>query len=215
VADGDRSTVKRSHSALDPASPRARIAAEAARLLAREEASTPDRARRKAAQRLGYAAPSLWPSEAEVQQALRDYQRVFGEPTDLPTLERLLDAATEALAHFADFDPEVCSGIAGQPPRRERQIQLLLYSDDPDAPLHRLLEAGLAHRTRRGSLHAEGLGVLQVDHLEVAVGGVEFRLSPLPRRLRGLRLRPRPDAEPLPRLGATRLAALRQGEGSR
>lgn len=201
--------MKRPRKAADPSSPRVRIAVEAARLLAREEAASPDRARRKAAQRLGYDLPALLPSEAEVLQALRDYQRVFGEAADLPDLEHLQRAATEALAHFADFDPELCSGIAEEPPRRERQIQLLLYSDDPDAPLHRLLDAGLAHRTRRGSLHAEGLGTLQVDHLDVAVGEVEFRLTTLPRRCRTLRLRSRADGEPLPRIGAARWQARR------
>jgi hypothetical protein len=199
--------VKRPSKVADPSSPRARIAAEAARLLAREEAASPDRARRKAAQRLGYDLPALLPSEAEVLQALRDYQRVFGEAADLPALEDLQRAASEALAHFADFDPELCSGLAEEPPRRERRIQLLLYSDDPDAPLHRLLEAGLAHRTRRGSLHAEGLGTLQVDHLDVAVGGVEFRLTPLPRRCRALRLRARAGGEVLPRVGSARWQA--------
>lgn len=196
--------MKRPHKAADPASPRARIAAEAARLLAREEAASPDRARRKAAQRLGFDLPALLPSEAEVLQALRDYQRVFGEAPDLPPLELLERAAGEALAHFSDFDPEVCSGIAEAPPRRERQIQLLLYSDDPDAPLHRLLEAGLAHRTLRGSLHAEGLGRLAVDHLDVVVGGVEFRLTPLPPRCRTRKLRLRAEGEPLPRIGVAR-----------
>lgn len=199
--------MKRPSKAADPSSPRARIAAEAARLLAREEAVNPDRARRKAAQRLGVDLPALLPSEAEVLQALRDYQRVFGEAPDLPALEHLARAASGALTHFSDFDPEVCSGIAEDPPRRERQIQLLLYSDDPDAPLHRLLEAGLAHRTVRGSLHAEGLGRLQVDHLDVVVGGVEFRLTPLPRRCRGLRLRQRAEGAPLPRIGAARWQA--------
>jgi hypothetical protein len=192
----------RSRQPLDPSSPRARVAAEAARLLARDEAAGAEQARRKAARRLGIDEPALWPSEAEVQQALRDYQRLFGESAELPALAVLEAAADAALTHFAEFEPELCGGLAEAPPRRERVVQLLLYAEDPDAPLHRLLEAGLAHRVRRGSLLADGLGLLQVDHLDLRVGEVAFRLTPLPPRCRAVRLRARADAEPLPRIGA-------------
>lgn len=191
-------------------SARARIAAEAARLLARDEAAGLPQARRKAAQRLGIGDPAQMPADGEIREALLAYQRVFGEPADLPPLATLQQAAAEALAHFAEFDPDLCGGLAEQPPRRERQVQLLLYSDDPDAPLHRLLDAGLAHRVSRGSLHAEGLGVLQVDHLDVRAGEIEFRLTPLPPRCRGRRLRHSADGDPLPRVSGKAWLAIRR-----
>lgn len=195
--------MKRRRETPDMSSPRARIAAEAARMLARGEASSGERARRKAARKLGIDEPSLQPSDAEVAEALRDYQRLFGEADDLPSLAQLEQAAGEALQHFAGFTPELCGGLAEQPPRREPVIHLLLYVDDPDAPLHRLLEEGIPHRVRRGSLYADGLGALSVDHLELTAGGVDILLTPLPLRCRGAALRRSVHAEPLPRVGAS------------
>ncbi|GIX34558.1 MAG: hypothetical protein KatS3mg126_0337 [Lysobacteraceae bacterium] len=186
-----------------------RIAEEAARLLARDEAATVDAARRKAARRLGVARPAELPTDAAIHEALRAYRALFGDPHRESAAERLREAL-EAMRWMSAFGPELAEPLDPASPG-SGAIRILLYCDDPDAPLQRLMEAGMRWRQRRARLHGPRERVVTVDVLSVYAGMQEFEFWPLPRTLRGTPLRDAPLGDPLPRTstGAVALALRR------
>lgn len=181
-----------------------RIADEAGRLLARDEAPTLDAARRKAALRLGARDPAQLPSDAQVQAALHAYRELFGTATAESPAERSRVAA-EVMRFMADFRPELAES-PGQPTvHPDQPLRILLYSEDPDAPLHRLLDEGIRHRLRRDRLFRGDHSAASVDVLVVDQGRLPVELWTLSPRLRGTPLQDSPLGDPLPRI---RLSAL-------
>jgi hypothetical protein len=181
-----------------------RIADAAARLLARDEAATLDSARRKAAARLGLKSPSQLPDDRLILDALGAYRALFCAPE--PPAAPRWQAALEAMRFMADFRPELTETPSG-PCLPQQALSVLLYCEDPDAPLHRLLEAGLRHRIRRDALYRGDAGRVVVDVLRVDRDHLPVEFWPLPPSLRGVALGVSPHGEPLPRI------SLRRAEG--
>lgn len=181
-----------------------RIAQEAARLLATDEAASVDAARRKAAARIGIKDAAQLPDDAAIRAALAAYRALFSPPTSDPAPEpeeasaQRLALAVDAMRFMREFLPELAEHDAALPDHQA--LRILVYSEDPDAPLHRLLDAGRRHRVRRERL-IEGAGrqPLAVDVLEVAVERERVEFWPLPPRLRGARLADSVLGEPIRR----------------
>lgn len=172
-------------------------------MLARDEAASLDSARRKAAARLRAKAPAQWPDDQQILDALSAYRTLFGAPGQAPGQGSRWHAALEAMRFMAAFRPELGESPAG-PALPQQALRVLLYSEDPDAPLHRLLEAGVRHRLRRASLHRSSGAHVVVDVLLVASDDLLIEFWPLPPSLRGVTLSVSPLAEPLPRIGLRR-----------
>lgn len=188
-----------------------RIAQEAARLLAHDEAASVDAARRKAAARIGIKDPAQLPDDQTIRAALATYRALFGEQLHAPAAgaaeasEQRLELAIDAMHFMREFEPELAEADpalgAGQ------ALRILIYSEDPDAPLHRLLDAGRRHRLRRERLIESGRSSITVDVLEVRVEEQALEFWPLPVALRGRILADTPHSDPLRRQS---LAALRR-----
>ncbi len=108
---------------------RARIAQEAARIMAETGLEDFALAKRKAAFHLGLNDALALPSNWEVEQALMDYQRLFQAHHQPKALEERRKLALQSMAFFAPFEPRlvgsVLSGTAGE----HSDIQLHLFSD--------------------------------------------------------------------------------------
>lgn len=182
-----------------------RIAEEAGRLLARGEAVSLDAARRKAAARLGARGSAELPSDAQVQAALHAYRDLFGSAAEASTAERGR-VATEAMRFMADFGPEWAELPGHSTVQPDQPLRILLYSEDPDAPLHRLLDDGIRYRLRRDRLFRADHSAEPVDILVVDQDRLPVEFWTLAPRLRGTPLQDSPLGDPLPR---TRLSALR------
>lgn len=107
---------------------RARIAQEAARLIAEEGLTDFLAAKRKAAQRLGAPNTRHMPRNQEIEEALLAYQRLFQADTQPRVLHDLRDAAAVAMRQFQSFRPRltgaVLSGTAGE----HAEIELHLFA---------------------------------------------------------------------------------------
>ncbi len=112
---------------------RHRLANEAARLMAEGGFRDYHLAKLKAAERLGIHDDASLPRNREIEQALREYQRLFaGEPQQQAVQVRR-EAALRALEFFAGFSPRLAGPVLEGTADTYSPVHLQLHTDDADA----------------------------------------------------------------------------------
>ncbi|ALN84326.1 hypothetical protein IEQ11_04590 [Lysobacter capsici] len=111
---------------------RHRLAHEAARLIAESGIRDYHQAKLKAAERLGIFDDASLPRNREIEDALREYQRLF-QRDNLDGLRQRREAALRALEFFAPFEPRLVGPVLDGTADARSPVALHLYSDDPDA----------------------------------------------------------------------------------
>lgn len=112
---------------------RARLAHEAARLIAESGIRDFHQAKRKAAQRLGIHDDASLPRNREIEDALREYQRLFQGDAQVTALRRRREAALRALEFFAPFDARLVGPVLDGTADANAPVQLQVYTDDAEA----------------------------------------------------------------------------------
>lgn len=112
---------------------RYRLAHEAARLIAESGIRDFHVAKRKAAERLGIHDDASLPRNREIEDALREYQRLFQGDRQAGEVRRRRDAARNALAFFAPFSPRLVGPVLEGTADAHAPVHLHLYTDDPEA----------------------------------------------------------------------------------
>lgn len=192
---------------------RQRVAQEAARLLASGEQVDIDQARRKAAARLGVRDETALPDAALIREALAERQRLFGGGP-APALGRLRDAALQAMAFLAAFDPRLAGPVLEGTAGERAGVLLHLHPLDPDDVAHFLHEQRIPAEAgvRRMRLDRDRSVDLPCWHF--TADGVDFELVVLPQAsLRQAPLEPL-EATPVRRASSAALRRLMDtGEG--
>lgn len=112
---------------------RHRLAHEAARLMAEGGFRDYHQAKLKAAERLGIHDDASLPRNREIEQALREYQRLFvGEP-QLQAVHSRRQAALRALEFLAEFSPRLVGPVLDGTADANSPVLLQLHTDDADA----------------------------------------------------------------------------------
>ena len=111
---------------------RQRLAVEAARLMAEGGMRDFHQAKLKAAERLGIFDDASLPRNREIEDALREYQRLF-QHDNVIELRRRRKAALRALEFFKPFDPRLVGPVLDGTADARSAVTLHLYSDDADA----------------------------------------------------------------------------------
>ena len=111
---------------------RHRLANEAARLMAESGMRDYHQAKLKAAERLGIHDDASLPRNSEIEDALREYQRLF-QRDGAEGLRLRREAALRALEFFAAFEPRLVGPVLDGTADARSPVALLLHSDDPDA----------------------------------------------------------------------------------
>lgn len=112
---------------------RHRLAHEAARLMAEGGIRDYHQAKLKAAQRLGILDDASLPRNREIEDALREYQRLFLGDAQAIDLRRRREAALRALEFFAGFDARLVGPVLDGTADANSPVTLQLYTDDADA----------------------------------------------------------------------------------
>jgi len=112
---------------------RSRIATEAARIMSEQGVRDFGVAKRKAAERLGVTDEQSLPRNAEVEDALREFQRLFQGDTQPRLLRERRAAAVEAMKFFARFEPRLVGAVLEGTADEHSAVCLHLFSDDPAA----------------------------------------------------------------------------------
>jgi hypothetical protein len=127
---------------------RHRLAHEAARLMAEGGMRDYHQAKLKAADRLGIHDDASLPRNREIEQALREYQRLFHGQAHADALRVRREAALRALEFFDRFAPRLVGPVLDGTADTHSPVQLHLYADDADAVPRFLDEAGIPVESR-------------------------------------------------------------------
>lgn len=177
---------------------RRRLAHEAARLIAEDGLHDYQQARLKAAQRLGILDKSCLPRHREIDDALREYQRLFRPDTAAQSNLRR-EAALRAMAFFEPFHPRLVGAALEGTADIHSPVELHLHDDDADAVARHLQQHAIPAEpgSRRLRLDHHRSGEFPLWHF--SADDLAFELTVLPlAQLRQPPLRPGDD-RPLPR----------------
>ncbi|HST28224.1 MAG TPA: hypothetical protein VLK26_07625 [Rudaea sp.] len=160
---------------------RRRVALEAARLISEHGIRDYQLAKRKAAESLHALDESSLPKNREIEQALREHQRLF-HGDDQPTqLRALREAACEAMRYFARFEPRLIGAVLDGTADAHSPVCLHLFCDTPESVLAVLNDDDIVFEedNRRLRLDAERSADFPV--LRMSQSGIDFDLTLLPR----------------------------------
>lgn len=108
------------------------IAVEAARLMSDSGVRDYFAAKRKAAERLGVTDEVQLPRNTEVEEALREHQRIFQAESQGNHLRALRETALEALRFFERFRPRLVGAVLEGTADRHSSVCLHLFADTPE-----------------------------------------------------------------------------------
>jgi hypothetical protein len=186
---------------------RHRVAQEAARLLASGEQVDIDQARRKAAARLGVRDETALPDAALIREALAERHRLFGGGP-APALGRLRDAALQAMAFLAAFDPRLAGPVLEGTAGDRAGVLLHLHPQDPDDVAHFLHDQRIPAESGVRRVRLDRDRSLDLPNWHFTADGVDFELVVLPQAsLRQAPLEPL-EATPVRRASAAALRRL-------
>ena len=122
---------------------RQRLAEEAARLMVDGNIRDFQQAKRKAAQRLSAVDTRNLPSNEEIEQALRDYQRLFGGVQQGEHLTHLRETALQAMTMLSAFEARLVGPVLNGTAGEHSAITLHVFSDTPESLDLFLMEQGI------------------------------------------------------------------------
>lgn len=191
---------------------RQQLAHEAARLMAEGGIRDYHLAKLKAAQRLGIHDDASLPRNREIEDALREYQRLFLGSGQAFEVRRRREAALHALEFFRDFEPRLVGASLEGTADGNSEVALQLHCDDADAVPRWLDEHGIPAQSRSRHLR---LNRQRGDDFPVWVfsaEGLSFDLTVLPADV----VRQAPlsgiDGKPMRRASLVQLRALLANE---
>ena len=162
---------------------RRRIAQEAARLMSEHGIGDYRHAKLKAAGHLRIDDEQALPRNREVEQALREHQRLFRADQQPQALRVRREAAAQAMHFFASFQPRLVGPVLDGTADAHSSVSLHLFSDDPDAVPRFLVEHDIPFQP-----HARRLRMSRSDSAEFpaylfAADDLPFDLTVLPHDL--------------------------------
>lgn len=161
----------------------------AARIMAEEGVQDFLLAKQKAAQRLRWLNLRALPSNSEVEQALRDYQRLFQAETQQRQLHALRATALEAMRFLARFEARIVGPVLEGHARAHDPIYLHVFATGSEEVTlflreHRIPFTHAERSVRFGREQTERLPVLRFiageAHIELTIFPAEgLRRPPL------------------------------------
>ncbi|BFI97254.1 MAG: hypothetical protein RSP_27640 [Rhodanobacter sp.] len=159
---------------------RLRVAQEAARLMSEHGIRDFHRAKLKAAERLGILDEQALPRNQEIEQALREHQRLFHAGSQPQWLQERREAAVEAMRFLARFEPRLVGAVLDGTADAHSAVCLHVFSDDPDAVHRHLHEHGVPFETQTRRLRVSRDGQDEFPVLLFAADTLPFDLTVLP-----------------------------------
>jgi hypothetical protein len=121
------------------------LAQEAARIMSEQGIDDFLLAKRKAAERFGVGDASVLPKNTEIEAALAEYHRLFGADDHQTALSRLRRAALQAMQLLKKFEPRLVGPVLTGTASTHSEINLHLFSDQPESVAMHLMERGIPH----------------------------------------------------------------------
>ena len=165
-------------------------------------------AKRKAAERFGVAEEGMLPSNTEVEASLLEYQRLFGADTHGATLRAQRSVALRAMRSLAAFTPRLVGPVLAGTATAHNDVQLHLFTDQPESVALNLLDRGVGHDVgeHRLRIDAERFQVFPSVQFEIDEHTIDATVFPVD----GIRQAPISpvDGRPMRRADAQELESL-------
>lgn len=159
---------------------RHQLAHEAARLMLESGIRDFHQAKLKAAARLGIHDDASLPRNREIEDALREHQRLFNGPRQVDDLRRRREAALRALAFFQRFDPRLAGPVLDGTADAHAPVSLHLHTDSPEAVARFLDEHGVPGESRMRRLRLDRQRAADFDVWVFSAEDLTFDLTVLP-----------------------------------
>ncbi|HEX4986646.1 MAG TPA: hypothetical protein VFV71_11345 [Burkholderiales bacterium] len=178
---------------------RERVAHLAARLMAVDGIDDYALAKRKAARQVGAPDTRNLPSNEEVEQALKAYQRIYQADEQRDRVRHLREQARGMMEILARFDPHLCGAVLSGSAGKYSNIDLLLFADSMKDVEMFLLDRRIEYRSGERRMQV-GDETRDVPRFSVGTAQADFDICVLsPRDLRA-QLRSTPEGRPLERV---------------
>ncbi len=180
---------------------RRRVALEAARLISEHGIRDYGHAKRRAADRLGVWDEQALPRNAEIEDALREHQRLFQAVSQPQALRARREGARAAMRFLARFEPRLVGAVLEGTADAHSAVCLHVFSDDLDAVARFLGERGVSTETQSRRIRLDRERELQTPVLLFSADDLSFDLTVLP--LDALRQAPLDPIDGRPQLRAS------------
>jgi hypothetical protein len=193
---------------------RHRVAQEAARLMSEHGIRDFHHDKLKAAERMGVVDEQALPRNREIEQALRERQRIFHSHEQPQALQRRREAAREAMGFLGRFEPRLVGAVLEGTADMHSAVCLHLFSDDPEAVPRFLDERGIPFEIQSRRLRETRERTVDFPPYLFRAEEIPFDLTVLPRD--GLRQAPldRVDERPMQRASLSALDELLASENN-
>jgi hypothetical protein len=160
---------------------RHRVAQEAARLMSEHGIRDFHHAKLKAAERLGIVDTLALPRNREIEDALREHQRLFQADTQPYMLHERREAALESMRFFSRFEPRLVGAVLDGTADSHSAVCLHLFDDDPEAVAFFLQEHGVPFETQARRLRLGADEQHEYPVMLFSADGLPFDITVLPR----------------------------------
>ena len=163
---------------------RRRVAQEAARIMVEGGHEDYERAKRKAAERLGVTKTRALPGNDEIEQALEAHQRLFRSHVQPRHLRELRLLARDLMAELDDFTPKLAGPVLAGSADEYSELTLHLFADSVEEVAMYLIERGVSYRPGERRLRFSPDETARVGAYELEVEEVRVVLVVFAGRLR-------------------------------
>jgi hypothetical protein len=187
---------------------RRRVALEAARLISEHGIRDYHQAKLKAAQRLGLGDDQGLPRNREIEDALREHQRLFQSESQPQALHERRGAALEAMRFLASFEPRLVGAVLEGTADAHSAVSLHVFCDSPEDVAVFLHERGIPFEQRTRTLRMDRQHSAEFPVLLFSAEGIAMDLTLMPHD--ALRQPPldRVDERPMRRASLASLQAM-------
>lgn len=128
-------------------------------------------AKRKAAERFGVVDGSVLPRNTEIEEALQEYQRLFGGEAHLESLQAQREVALDVMQRLKEFQPRLVGSVLQGTATDHDDVLLHVFADRAESVTFRLMDQGVPFEVgeRRTRLNAER--IVQQPALRLEVDG--------------------------------------------
>lgn len=157
------------------------LAQEAARVMAEHGIRDFLFAKRKAAERFGVVDGAVLPRNSEIEDALAEYQRLFGGEQHVESLYAQRLAAAEAMRALRDFQPRLVGAVLTGTATRHAHVQIHVFADRAETIALCLMDRGIPYEMgeKRLKLNAERVLLQPTLELEIDAQPVEIVVFPV------------------------------------
>jgi hypothetical protein len=184
------------------------LAQEAARIMSEHGIRDFLTAKRKAAERFGVVDGAVLPRNTEIEDALAEYQRLFGGSRHTQSIAAQRSAALSAMQMLSDFEPRLVGSVLAGTATEHNDIQLHLFAEQPESITFRLMDLGIEHEVveRKVRFGSDRIVAYPGVHFELDDHAIDATVFPVD----GIRQAPVSpvDGKPMRRIDADELEVL-------